>query len=114
MLAVIKTGGKQYKVKEGDFISVEKLALDLGGDHKWATGKIDFAEKKSIITTGVYTPDGHYDNPISYFDSTLASNLNYQQSGSNYEASFLIHFQSCIITVYTGRRYVFRPVFKSH
>ena len=30
MLAVIKTGGKQYKVKEGDFISVEKLALDLG------------------------------------------------------------------------------------
>ena len=30
MLAVIKTGGKQYKVKEGDFISVEKLSLDLG------------------------------------------------------------------------------------
>ncbi len=28
MLAVIKTGGKQYKVKEGDFISVEKLSLD--------------------------------------------------------------------------------------
>ena len=30
MLAVMKTGGKQYKVKEGDFISVEKLSLDLG------------------------------------------------------------------------------------
>ena len=30
MLAVIKTGGKQYKVKEGDFISVEKLSLDPG------------------------------------------------------------------------------------
>ncbi len=30
MLAVIKTGGRQYKVKEGDFISVEKLSLDPG------------------------------------------------------------------------------------
>jgi len=49
--------------------------------------KIDFAEKKSIITTGVYTPNGRYDNPISYFDSTLASNLNYQQSDRGYEAS---------------------------
>lgn len=26
MLAIIKTGGKQYKVKEGDKIKVEKLA----------------------------------------------------------------------------------------
>ncbi|MBR1735339.1 MAG: 50S ribosomal protein L21 [Alphaproteobacteria bacterium] len=30
MLAVIKTGGKQYKVKEGDFISVEKLPYEIG------------------------------------------------------------------------------------
>lgn len=30
MLAVIKTGGKQYKVHEGDFISVEKLSADKG------------------------------------------------------------------------------------
>ncbi|MBE6446900.1 MAG: 50S ribosomal protein L21 [Alphaproteobacteria bacterium] len=29
MLAVVRTGGKQYKVKEGDVISVEKL-LDEG------------------------------------------------------------------------------------
>jgi large subunit ribosomal protein L21 len=28
--AVIKTGGKQYRVKQGDKIEVEKLALDLG------------------------------------------------------------------------------------
>lgn len=27
-IAVIKTGGKQYKVKEGDTLKVEKLALD--------------------------------------------------------------------------------------
>ena len=30
MLAVIKSGGKQYKVKEGDFISVEKLPFSVG------------------------------------------------------------------------------------
>ena len=30
MYAIIETGGKQYKVKEGDVISVEKLAADDG------------------------------------------------------------------------------------
>lgn len=30
MLAVIRTGGKQYKVSEGDFVSVEKLPSDIG------------------------------------------------------------------------------------
>ena len=30
MLAVIKTGGKQYKVKEGDTIKIEKLDLEAG------------------------------------------------------------------------------------
>ncbi|GHT90908.1 50S ribosomal protein L21 [Alphaproteobacteria bacterium] len=30
MLAVIKTGGKQYKVKTGDFLSVEKLPYEIG------------------------------------------------------------------------------------
>jgi len=28
--AIIKTGGKQYRVAEGDVIQVEKLALDAG------------------------------------------------------------------------------------
>ena len=32
MFAVIKTGGKQYKVAEGDQIVVEKLAADAGAD----------------------------------------------------------------------------------
>jgi large subunit ribosomal protein L21 len=32
MFAVIKTGGKQYKVAEGDQIVVEKLAADIGAD----------------------------------------------------------------------------------
>lgn len=29
MLAIIKTGGKQYKVKEGDKLKIEKLDLNL-------------------------------------------------------------------------------------
>jgi len=30
MYAIIETGGKQYKVKEGDIITVEKLDVDAG------------------------------------------------------------------------------------
>jgi len=30
MYAVIKTGGKQYKVSEGEFLKVEKLAGEVG------------------------------------------------------------------------------------
>ena len=34
MHAVIKTGGKQYRVKEGDVLRVEKLGLDQGAKIK--------------------------------------------------------------------------------
>ena len=30
MYAIIATGGKQYKVSEGDVISVEKLGIEAG------------------------------------------------------------------------------------
>lgn len=30
MFAVVKTGGKQYRVKEGDLVKVEKLPGDVG------------------------------------------------------------------------------------
>ena len=30
MYAIVKTGGKQYKVAEGDVIEVEKLAVNAG------------------------------------------------------------------------------------
>ncbi|MBI2637094.1 MAG: 50S ribosomal protein L21 [Parcubacteria group bacterium] len=36
MIAVIRTGGKQYKVRLGDTIKVEKLDAEAG------TGKVDF------------------------------------------------------------------------
>ena len=32
MFAIIETGGKQYKVQEGDIIFVEKLAVNDGDD----------------------------------------------------------------------------------
>ncbi|KJZ08425.1 MAG: 50S ribosomal protein L21 [Marinomonas sp.] len=31
MFAVIKTGGKQYRVQEGQVLKVEKLAVEAGG-----------------------------------------------------------------------------------
>ena len=32
MYAIIATGGKQYKVEEGDVIRVEKLGVEAGTD----------------------------------------------------------------------------------
>ena len=37
MLAVIKTGGKQYKIEEGDKVKIEKLEGKIGD-------KVEFAE----------------------------------------------------------------------
>lgn len=33
MYAIIETGGKQYKVSEGDVIQVEKLGVDAGSSY---------------------------------------------------------------------------------
>ena len=35
MYAVIKTGGKQYRVKEGDTLRVEKLGVDEGETYEF-------------------------------------------------------------------------------
>ena len=32
MYAVIKTGGKQYRVAAGDKLKIEQIAADVGGD----------------------------------------------------------------------------------
>lgn len=32
MFAIVKTGGKQYRVAEGDVLKVEKLAVDAGAE----------------------------------------------------------------------------------
>lgn len=36
MYAVIRTGGKQYRVAEGDVLRIEKIAGDVGADVKFA------------------------------------------------------------------------------
>ena len=35
MYAIIATGGKQYKVSEGDVINVEKLGVEAGGTYNF-------------------------------------------------------------------------------
>ena len=45
MYAIIETGGKQYKVAEGDVITVEKLAVEAGSAYTFenvlAVGEVD-------------------------------------------------------------------------
>lgn len=47
-IAVIKTGGKQYKVKEGDTIKVEKLEAENGQKVKFDTLLIADGEKLEL------------------------------------------------------------------
>ena len=35
MYAIIETGGKQYKVSEGDIITVEKLGVEAGSEYTY-------------------------------------------------------------------------------
>ena len=55
MYAIIATGGKQYKVSEGDIITIEKLGLDAGE-------KVTFDEVLAIggdsLKVGTPTVDG--------------------------------------------------------
>lgn len=50
--AIIKTGGKQYRVSEGDLLEVEKLDLEAG---KEATLPVLFFSKDGVIkdATGI-------------------------------------------------------------
>ena len=48
MFAVVKTGGKQYKVAQGDVIQVEKLAAEVGKS-------VDLAEVLMVANNGAIT-----------------------------------------------------------
>ncbi|PIR94825.1 50S ribosomal protein L21 [Candidatus Falkowbacteria bacterium CG10_big_fil_rev_8_21_14_0_10_37_6] len=52
MIAVIKTGGKQYKVKEGQSVKVEKLDGDKGKKIKIDTLLIADSESGEIKSLG--------------------------------------------------------------
>ncbi|MBQ8761758.1 MAG: 50S ribosomal protein L21 [Clostridia bacterium] len=46
MYAIIKTGGKQYKVQEGDVITVEKLDVEVG--NKVGFDALLFSDGKTV------------------------------------------------------------------
>ena len=48
MYAIIETGGKQYKVTEGDVITVEKLAVEQGQQYDF--DKVIMVAKENDVT----------------------------------------------------------------
>lgn len=52
MLAVIKTGGKQYQVKQGDVLAIEKLPKNQDGDKIVLTDVLLVADDKDNVTLG--------------------------------------------------------------
>lgn len=50
MFAVIETGGKQYKVKAGEVIKIEKLELGIGDTH--AFDKVLLVSKDGVTEFG--------------------------------------------------------------
>ena len=55
MYAIIATGGKQYKVAEGDIITIEKLGLEDGAN---VTLDQVLAVNNGTLTVGAPTVDG--------------------------------------------------------
>lgn len=56
MYAIIETGGKQYKVSEGDVITVEKLAVEAG--QEFSFDKVLVVSKKDAVTVGAPYVEG--------------------------------------------------------
>ncbi|MBQ9519362.1 MAG: 50S ribosomal protein L21, partial [Firmicutes bacterium] len=56
MYAIIETGGKQYKVAEGDVITVEKLAVEAGSDYTFEN--VLAVGEGSNVTVGAPTVKG--------------------------------------------------------
>lgn len=48
MYAIIKTGGKQYKVAPGDFVDVELLDADLGSEVKFEVLFVNDGDKQQV------------------------------------------------------------------
>ena len=56
MFAIIETGGKQYKVSEGDVIFIDKLAVEA--DETVTFDKVLMADKDGNLTVGAPYVDG--------------------------------------------------------
>jgi large subunit ribosomal protein L21 len=61
MIAVIKTGGKQYKVAQGDVIKVEKLEAEPGNIVKFETF---FAGDETAVTIGTPALKSHVEGKV--------------------------------------------------
>lgn len=57
MYAVIETGGKQYKVQEGDILYIEKLA-DTAADSSYTFDKVLAVSGADGLKVGAPTVDG--------------------------------------------------------
>ena len=58
MYAVLETGGKQYRVQEGDIVFVEKLGIEAG--QKVTFEKVLLVEKEGVLNIGEPTIDGAF------------------------------------------------------
>ena len=56
MYAVIKTGGKQYQVKEGDILKVEKLNAEVGSSFDFK--EVLLVSNEGDVTVGSPLVDG--------------------------------------------------------
>ena len=62
MYAIIKTGGKQYRVSEGDVLNIEKLDVEAGSE-------VVFDE---VLTVNIFPPVAKvYKNIIYFFSSSI-------------------------------------------
>ncbi|MFZ1626526.1 MAG: 50S ribosomal protein L21 [Candidatus Moraniibacteriota bacterium] len=61
MIAVIKTGGKQYKVAEGSIVKVEKLEAEVGNVLKFET--LFVGDEKSV-TIGAPAVKTHVEGKV--------------------------------------------------
>lgn len=52
MLAIIKTGGKQYKVKKGDKIKIEKLNVEIGKEVTFGDVLLVAADEEKEVRIG--------------------------------------------------------------
>ena len=65
MYAIIATGGKQYKVSEGDVIKVEKLGVEAGSAYTFDQVLVEDGKDKKVIVykykrkTGYHKKQGH-------------------------------------------------------
>jgi len=52
MYAVIRTGGKQYRVQEGDVVHIEKLDADVGAEVVFGQGDVLLVGEGASVATG--------------------------------------------------------------